>query len=168
MGTAGAPPMTRHRGSPSRAATNAGPSQHPPPLMPRPVGGHVFERAWSDGETVSFGAKVRAYGRYEQVTFGTNKQGWNRTRAELETEKLLQQIERGTWVPPRLRPREDRLAETMANLGVEVDETFGVFVQRWWRSKHLGLDEDTINDYEWRLSYLKRFFARYRLRELSP
>jgi integrase len=136
--------------------------------MPRPVGGHVFERAWSDRDTVSFGAKVRAYGRYERITFGTNKQGWNRTRAELETEKVLQQIERGTWVPPRLRPREDRLAETMANLGLEVDETFGVFVQRWWRSKRLGLDEDTINDYEWRLSYLKRFFMRYRLRELSP
>jgi hypothetical protein len=27
--------------------------------------------------TVSYGAKVRAYGRYEWVTFGTNKQGWN-------------------------------------------------------------------------------------------
>ncbi len=39
-----------------------------------------------NGDTVSYGARVRAYGRYEKVTFGTNKQGWNRTRAELETE----------------------------------------------------------------------------------
>jgi hypothetical protein len=29
----------------------------------------------------------------------TNKQGWNRVRAELETEKIVQQIDRGKWVP---------------------------------------------------------------------
>ena len=80
-------------------------------LMARPTIGYVFERPWADGETVSYGAQVRAYGRYEKVTFGTNKQGWNRTRAELETERIMQQIERGTWVPPRLQPREDRLED---------------------------------------------------------
>jgi hypothetical protein len=105
------------------------------------------------GETVSYGAQVRAYGRYEKVTFGTNKQGWNRTRAELETERIAQQIDRGTWVPPRLEPREDRLEDAMATLGVHVDESFRVFA--------------TINDYEWRLGYLERFFGR-RLREITP
>jgi hypothetical protein len=128
--------------------------------MARPTMGHVFEWPWTDGETVSYGARVRAYGRYEKVTFGTNKQGWSRTRAELEAEKIIQQIERGTWVPPRLDPREDRLEEAMAELGVPLDETFRVFVKRWWRSKQLGLDEDTINDYEGRLAYLRRFFDR--------
>ena len=77
--------------------------------MSRPTLGHVIERTWSDGETVSYAAQVRAYGRYEWVTFGTDKEGWNRTRAELETERIVQQIERGTWVPPRLEPREHRL-----------------------------------------------------------
>ena len=136
--------------------------------MARQSLGHVFERPWSDGQTVSYGAQVRAYGRYEKLTFGTNKQGWNRTRAELETERIVQQIERGTWVPPRLEPREDRLQESMAALGVQVDETFRVFAKRWWRSKQLGLDEDTVNDYEWRLGYLERFFGRYRLSEITP
>jgi integrase len=136
--------------------------------MPRPTVGHVFERLWADGETVSYGAQVRAYGRYEKVTFGTNKQGWNRTRADLETERIAQQIDRGTWVPPRLEPREDRFEETMATLGVPVDESFRVFGKRWWRSKQLGLDEDTINDYQWRLGYLQRFFDRYRLSEITP
>jgi integrase len=136
--------------------------------MPRPTQGYVVERPWADGKTVSYGAQVRAYGRYEKVTFGTNKQGWNRTRAELETERIMQQIERGTWVPPRLQPREDRLEEAMAALGVQVDETFRVFSKRWWRSKQLGLDEDTVNDYEWRLGYLERFFGRYRLGEITP
>lgn len=136
-------------------------------LMPRPTVGHVFERLWADAETVSYGAQIRAYGRYEKVTFGTNKQGWNRTRAELETERIAQQIDRGTWVPPRLEPRGDRLEETMATLGVPVDESFRVFAKRWWRSKQLGLDEDTINDYQWRLGYLQRFFDRYRLSEIT-
>ena len=136
--------------------------------MPRPTQGYVVERPWADGETISYGAQVRAYGRYEKVTFGTNKQGWNRTRAELEAERIMQQIERGTWVPPRLQPREDRLEEAMAALGVQVDETYRVFAKRWWRSKQLGLDADTINDYEWRLGYLERFFGRYRLGEITP
>ena len=64
--------------------------------MARPTIGHVTEKLWSDGETISYRAQVRAYGRYEKVTFGTNKQGWSRTRAELETERIVQQIERGT------------------------------------------------------------------------
>jgi integrase len=136
--------------------------------MARQSIGHVVERPWSDGHTVSYGARVRAYGRYEKVTFGTNMQGWNRTRAELETERIVQQIERGTWVPPRLEPREDRLQESMAALGVRIDDTFRGFAKRWWRSKRLGLDEDTVNDYEWRLGYLERFFGRYRLSEITP
>jgi integrase len=136
--------------------------------MARLRSGYVIERPWSDGETISYAAQVRAYGRYENVTFGTNKQGWNRTRAELETERIIQQIERGTWAPPRLEPREERLEEAMAALGVPVNETFRAFAKRWWRSKQLGLDDDTVNDYEWRLGYLERFFGRYRLGEITP
>jgi integrase len=56
----------------------------------------------------------------------------------------------------------------MSALGVQVDESFRVFAKRWWRSKQLGVDEDTINDYEWRLGYLQRFFGRFRLGEISP
>jgi integrase len=149
------------------AANAFGQTQHPG-LMPRASSGHVTEWRWSDGETVSFGAKLRAYGRYEKVTFGTNKQGWNRTRAALETERIVQQIERGTWIPPRLEPPEDRLEEAMAGLGVRVDETFRGFAKRWWRAKRLGLDDDTVNDYEWRLGYLERFFGRVRISEISP
>lgn len=120
-------------------------------LMARKNTGSVFEKAWSDGTTISYGAYVRAYGRREKVTFGTNDQGWNTRRAEIEAERIVQQIERGTWVPPRLEPREDRLDVAMADLGVTVDESVRVFAKRWWRAKQLELDEDTINDYRWRL-----------------
>jgi hypothetical protein len=112
-------------------------------------------------------ARVYAYGRREKVTFGTNKQGWNPQRAELETEKILQQIERGTWVPPRLEPPEDRLEDAMAQLGVRVDETFRVFAKRWWKSKQLRIDDSTASDYQWRLGYLQRFFGRYQVREIT-
>jgi hypothetical protein len=120
-------------------------------LMPRATHGYVIERSWSDGETVSYGAQLRAYGRYEWVTFGTNRQGWNRQRAELEAEKIVQQVERGTWVPPRLEPHRDRLEDAMAGLGLKVDETFRAFASRWWRSKQLDLAEKTRVDYSWRL-----------------
>jgi hypothetical protein len=135
--------------------------------MARKNTGSVFEKVWSDGTTISYGAYVSAYGRREKVTFGTSKQGWNTRRAEIEAERIVQQIERGTWVPPRLEPREDRLEGVMADLGVPIDESFRVFAARWWRAKQLGLDHDTINDYEWRLSYLERFFGRYRLSEIT-
>jgi integrase len=135
--------------------------------MARPTSGYVFEKPWADGETVSYGARIRAYGRYERVTFGTNRQGWNRQRAELETEKIRQQIERSTWVPPRLEPHADRLEDAMAQLGVRVDESFRVFAKRWWASKQLRVDVSTVSDYEWRLGYLQRFFGRYRLTEIT-
>ncbi|MGN6170954.1 MAG: phage integrase SAM-like domain-containing protein, partial [Solirubrobacteraceae bacterium] len=88
--------------------------------------------------------------------------------AELETERIIQQIERGTWVPPRLEPREERQAQAMAALGLQVDETFRAFAARWWRSKQLILAEKTFVDYSWRLGYLRQFFGRYRLSEITP
>jgi hypothetical protein len=135
--------------------------------MPRAKTGSVFEKPWADGETISFGAWAYAYGRREKVTFGTNKQGWNRQRAELGSEKILQQIGRGTWVPPRLEPRQDRFEDAMAQLGARVDETFRVFANRWWKSKQLRIDASTVSDYQWRLGYLQRFFGRYQLREIT-
>lgn len=135
--------------------------------MARHNTGHVFEKRWKDGKTVSFVGKVYAYGRYEKVTFGTNAQGWNRRRAELETEKIVQQIERGVWVPPRLEPKEDRQAEAMAALGVNVDELFRTYARGWWKSKRLNVRAKTVADYEWRLAYLLRFFGRYRLSEID-
>jgi integrase len=135
--------------------------------MPRPRTGQIIEEPWADGDTISFVARVYAYGRREYVTFGTDKQGWNVQRAELELERVVQQIERGTWVPPRLRAKEDRSAAAMAQLGVKVDESFRVFAHRWWSSKRLSIGENTVNDYEWRLAALQRFFGRFALSEID-
>jgi integrase len=63
--------------------------------------------------------------------------------------------------------KEDRAATAMAELGVQVDESFRVFAGRWWHSKRLRISENTIVDYEWRLSYLRRFFGRYDLSRID-
>jgi hypothetical protein len=88
--------------------------------------GEVTEWRWADGTTITFGARVYMYGRREKVSFGTDKEGWNRRRAEIELEKIVQQIERGTWIPPRLQLKEDRTATAMAELGVQVEESCDV------------------------------------------
>jgi integrase len=134
--------------------------------MARTLTGSIDPHLCKDG-SISYRARVRAYGRAEKVTLGNSKQGWNDVRAELELEKIVQQIERGTWVPPRLRPPADRLADAMADLGVEVDEPFRTFAKTWWEAKRLSLDEKTLVDYAWRLTYLHRFFDRYRLSEIT-
>jgi hypothetical protein len=134
--------------------------------MARPLAGSIDSHLCKDG-SISYRDRVRAYGRAEKVTLGNSKQRWNDVRAGLELEKIIQQIERGMWVPPRLRPRADRLAETMADLGIDVDEPFRTFANTWWEGKQLTLDDKTVVDYQWRLSYLHRFFDRYRLSEIT-
>ena len=134
--------------------------------MARPLTGSIDSHLCKDG-SISYRARVRAYGRAEKVTLGNSKQGWNEIRAELELEKIIQQVERGTWVPPRLRPKADRLADAMADVGIAVDEPFRTFANSWWEAKRLTLDDKTIVDYAWRLSYLHPFFDRYRLSEIT-
>jgi hypothetical protein len=102
-----------------------------------------------------------------RVTFGSSQQGWNRRRAEIELEKILQQVERGIWVPPAVLSKEERRTSAMAELGVRLDERFSVFATRWWKSKRLRIADRTISNYEWRLSYLQRFFGRYELNEID-
>jgi hypothetical protein len=65
------------------------------------------------------------------------------------------------------RVKEDRAATAIAELGLHVDESFRAFAGRWWNSKRLPISDNTIVDYEWRLSYLRRFFGRYDLSRID-
>jgi hypothetical protein len=55
--------------------------------------------------------RFRAQGRRQSVRLGTDAEGWNEQRADIELERVLGQVERGTWRPPasraRLRPAGD-------------------------------------------------------------
>jgi integrase len=133
-------------------------------LMGRPNSGEVTERPWRDGKTITFGARLHAYGRRHRLAFGTNAQGWNRTRAEIELEDILQRADRGTWVPPEKR------SSTVQKEATRPDgrQPFGAFARRIVDAKQRhGLDEDTIADLEWKLGYLLGYFERFELIEID-
>jgi integrase len=132
--------------------------------MGRPNGGEVTERRWKDGKTITFGARLHAYGRRHRLTFGTNAQGWNETRAAIELASILQQVERGTWVPP------ERRGSVVAKEVARPDgrQPFESFARKVVEAKKShGLDADTIADLEWKLGYLLGHFGRMELVEID-
>ena len=133
-------------------------------LMGRPNSGEVTERPWKDGKTITFGARLYAYGRRHRLVFGTNLQGWNDTRAEIELESILQQVARGTWVPP------EKKTSVKPSREVQPDghQLFGPFARKVVdRKKRHGLANATIEDHEWRLGYLIAYFGRLELLEID-
>ena len=132
--------------------------------MARPVTGQVTERPWSDGQTVTFGARLHAYGARHRLVFGTNTQGWNRTRAEIELESIQQQVMRGTWIPP---DRRSSVTQSETPSG-DRRQSFARFARKIVDAKKShGLDEDTIADLQWRLGYLVAHFGRLDLTEID-
>jgi len=128
--------------------------------VPRDATGSIECHRWKDGRTVTFRARVRAYGRQHRIAFGTNHEGWSEARAQVELDKIMRQIERGTWAP-----------ETAARVTVEErpqpDETFHVFASRWWSKKSGTLSDAARADYRWRLDHLLAYFHRHRVRAVD-
>ena len=132
--------------------------------MPWPTTGQVTERPWANRKTITFGARLYAYGRRHRLVFGTNKQGWNRTRAEIELESIQQQVIRGTWVPPETK------TSTVQSDAERPDgrQPFGPFARKVIDAKQShGLDADTIADLEWKLGYLLGYFGRMELADID-
>lgn len=118
--------------------------------MPRAATGEVQSYEWSDGRTVTWRLRVRAYGHRHRVTLGTNHEGWSRERALVELDRIVAQIERGTWQPPSMVVRES---------GCAGDETLHVTASRWWQRREGELRPKTVVDYRWRLDYLLGYLA---------
>ncbi len=132
--------------------------------MARPSSGEVTERRWAGGQTITYGARVRAYGRRHRLTFGTDSQGWSRTRAEIALEGILQKIERGTWTPPERRGS----AAPSQDSGTGGRQLFGAFARKVVDAKRAhGLDADTMAGLDWRLGYLVGEFGRMELGEID-
>jgi integrase len=120
-----------------------------PPKAPTTFG-EITEYKWRDGKKITYGARFRAYGRRHRVVFGTSAQGWNRVRAEIELESIAQQVERGTWQPQQRKRMQRKPAQQPPAVPL-----FGAFAQQIVDAKRShGLDDDTIEDLEWRLGYL--------------
>ncbi len=133
-------------------------------LMPRPSAGQVTERSWKNQKTITFGARLYAYGRRHRLVFGTNTQGWNRTRADIELEDILQQVDRGTWVPPE---KKTSVKPTSAGRP-DGHQPFRPFAHSIIEAKRShGLDADTLADLKWKLGYLTGYFGRFELLEID-
>ena len=118
------------------------------PAMPRPATGTIETHPWMDGKTVTFRARVRAYGRQWRLHFGTNQEGWNEDRARVELDLILDKVKRGTWGPPsKRRQQRDEL---------DPHETVRVTAYRWWQRRKTELAPNTRLDYQWRLGHLVR------------
>ena len=132
--------------------------------MARPNTGEVTQWPWKNGKTITYGARLYAYGRRHRLVFGTNTQGWNDVRAEIELESILQQVERGTWAPPEKRTSVVR-TETARPDG---HQPFGSCARKVIDAKKShGLDDNTIADLEWKLGYLIGHFGRMELLEID-
>jgi integrase len=116
--------------------------------MPRPRTGSIESYEWKDGRTVTWRLRVRDRGRRFRIDLGTNHEGWNRERARAELERIMGQIERGTWRPPR------------AATGPDLTETVHLTASRWWQRKEAELKPNAQADYRWRLDFVLADLAR--------
>ena len=132
--------------------------------MARPNTGEVTQWPWKNGKTITYGARLYAYGRRHRLVVGTNTQGWNDVRAEIELESTLQQVERGTWAPPEKRTSVVRREAARP----DGHQPFGPFARKVVDAKKShGLDDSTIADLEWKLGYLIGHFGRMELLEID-
>ena len=108
-----------------------------------------------DGQ-VTYSLRVRAYGRREILTLGTDTDGWTYRKAERMLDRVLAEIEVGVWRPPR--------SQAIGDAG----QTFHEFASRWWGARRAELRPTTQADYEWRLrKHLLPFFADFRVSDIT-
>jgi integrase len=133
-----------------------------PKPMPRAATGTVETHEWADGRTVTYRLRVRSDGKRHRINLGTNHEGWNQTRAEVELERISQQIARGTWEPPcDEKPKPGAVTASQ-------DETFHVTASRWWKRRRLELSDKGREDYEWRLGHLLMYFKDIETAVIGP
>jgi integrase len=127
--------------------------------MPPRASGAIETHVWRDGRTVTIRARVRAYGRRYRVDFGTNHEGWSVERARVALDRILRQVERGTWEPPS--------GENGSWGALDAEESVHVTASRWWQRRNAELAPNTRLDYRWRLDHLLRHLAHDTTAELD-
>jgi integrase len=120
--------------------------------VPPRATGAIETHEWKDGRTITFRGRVRFRGGRYRIDFGTNHEGWNAARAQVELDEILRQCERGTWEPP------EKATATEPPAPPE-DETVHVTASRWWQRRRGELAANTQADYRWRLDHLLRELA---------
>ncbi len=124
--------------------------------MARQATGQVLVRGRARGRV--YGLRFRAYGERHYVTLGTDAEGWDRTRAEVELDNVLADVRRGIWRPPHPEPAPQP----------DKDPTFHEFASEWWAAKRREVSANTQTDYEWQLTHhLLPFFAKHQLSQIT-
>ncbi len=118
-------------------------------MVPPRATGRIESHHWADGKTVSWRLQLRANGR-RTITLGTNHEGWNEERAQVELDKVMAEVRRGTWRPEKPAPASPPVDD-------QADETIHVTLSRWWQRKKKEIAENTRKDYEWRLGLVLTF-----------
>src|SRR5258708_805177 len=124
--------------------------------MTRRATGQVVERQRRQGRT--FALRFYAYGRREFLTLGTEAEGWDRRRAEVELQNVLADVRRGIWRPPtRHQPATP-----------PTDPTFHEFASDWLAAIAPTLAPSTVDRYRWQLEHhLLPFFKDHRLSAIT-
>jgi integrase len=125
--------------------------------VPRRPTGSIESYPWKDGRTVTWRLRFRAYGKRHRVDLGTDHEGWNEDRAQVELERIMGQVERGTWEP----------ASDAEDVGSDSDETIHVTVSRWWQRKKRELTPNGQANYRWQVDYLLAELAHVPTAELT-
>lgn len=121
--------------------------------VPRQATGYVDPHHWTDGKTISWRLQVRANGQRHTVTLGTNHEGWNEERAQVELDTIMAKVRRGTWTP-EIAATAPPPQPSPVNPG---GETIRLTLSRWWQRKKTEVEENTRADYEWRLGHILAF-----------
>jgi integrase len=124
--------------------------------------GQVLERHWKSGR--GYALRVRAYGARHYLTLGSERDGWDRRRAEEELENVLADVRRGIWVPPQKKKR--RRAEQRVGGPAEAP-IFGPFARGLVASRKGQVSENTTSYEEWALGHLLPYFAEWPVNEIQ-
>ena len=124
--------------------------------MARKATGQVIVREGKRGR--SYALRFRAYGRRHYMTLGTDAEGWDRQRAEVELQNVLADARRGIWKP---QERLEAVEPTQ-------EPTFHEFASEWIEAVTPALAEKTRTRYRWQLTHhLLPFFAEHRLSQIT-
>jgi integrase len=133
------------------------------PVSSRRPAGQIFIDTRRSSPT--YALRLRVGGRRRYVRLGSEAEGWNPAKAEMELQNLLADARRGIWQPP---------APEVAEAPRETP-TFHEFSSEWFERQTLeggrqgrGLAEKSRKDLEWRLTnHLLPAFASKRLDQIT-
>src|SRR4051794_6745778 len=102
--------------------------------MGRKQEGTVVERPTKKG--ITYALRFIAYGERQYITLGTDRDGMDRERAEIELDNIMADVRRGLWIPPQPKDDKSQVADGATTL-----PTFGEFARKRLVARKLEVDQ---------------------------